>query len=63
MQLLTEGLGLAESQIQIGSGKEGWTLGAALAEGSKILPVRSARSSLLYGQKLQPHWLLLFVFL
>ena len=26
-----------ESQVQIGSGKEGWTLGAALAEGSKVM--------------------------
>ena len=37
IQLLREGLGLDESQVQIGSGKEGWTLGAALAEGSKVM--------------------------
>ncbi|KAK9807631.1 hypothetical protein WJX72_004780 [[Myrmecia] bisecta] len=35
-KLLREGLGVPESQIQIGSGREGWTLGAALAEGSRV---------------------------
>lgn len=30
-----------ESQVEIGSGKEGWTLGAALSEGSKVLPAAS----------------------
>lgn len=50
-QLLREGLGLPESQISIGSGKEGWTLGAALAEGSKVLlPNRSTSSSFPYGE-------------
>ncbi|KAL0038169.1 hypothetical protein WJX79_005885 [Trebouxia sp. C0005] len=44
-QLLREGLGLPESQISIGSGKEGWTLGAALAEGSKVLPQNTSPSS------------------
>ena len=38
LQLLREGLGLNESQIEVGSGKEAWTLGAALSEGSKVLP-------------------------
>lgn len=45
MQLLREGLGLPESQISIGSGKEGWTLGAALAEGSKVLLQNISTSS------------------
>ncbi|DBB01407.1 hypothetical protein WJX77_012567 [Trebouxia sp. C0004] len=49
-QLLREGLGLPESQISIGSGKEGWTLGAALAEGSKAhLQNRSTSSSSAHG--------------
>ncbi len=50
MQLLKEGLGLPESQISIGSGKEGWTLGAALAEGSKVLQHRTSKASLLHGE-------------
>lgn len=41
-ELLTEGLGLPESQISIGSGKEAWTLGAALAEGSRVLGSEAA---------------------
>ena len=34
--LLRKGLGVPESRIQVGSGREPWTLGAALAEGSKV---------------------------
>ena len=52
IQLLTEGLGLPEAQVTVGSGREGWTLGAALAEGSKALQ-RSSRSSLTPGQHYQ----------
>lgn len=37
-------MGLNESQVEIGSGKEGWTLGAALSEGSKVLPAASNHS-------------------
>ena len=47
IQLLTEGLGLPEAQVTVGSGREGWTLGAALAEGPKAL---HNRSSLIPGQ-------------
>lgn len=35
-QLLREGLHLEEPQVHIGRGNEGWTLGAALAENSKL---------------------------
>lgn len=41
LQLLREGLGLQESQIEIGRGNEGWSLGAALSEGSKALSASS----------------------
>lgn len=51
LQLLTQGLGLPESQVTVGSGKEGWTLGAALAEGSKVLQDRSSNSSVLQGEE------------
>ena len=34
--LLRHGLGVAENQTRIGTGREAWTLGAALAEGSKV---------------------------
>lgn len=50
IQLLTEGLGLPEAQVTVGSGREGWTLGAALAEGSKALHNRSSKPSLIPGQ-------------
>ena len=35
-QLLGTGLHLEEPQVRIGRGNEGWTLGAALAENSKL---------------------------
>lgn len=52
IHLLTEGLGLPEAQVTVGSGKEAWTLGAALAEGSKALPTRSLTASPIPGQNL-----------
>ncbi len=36
ISLLRKGLAIPEDRIQIGSGKEGWTLGAALAEGGRV---------------------------
>lgn len=36
MGLLQEGLSIAEDKVQIGNGREGWTLGAALAEGARV---------------------------
>ena len=54
IQLLTEGLGLPEAQVTVGSGKEAWTLGAALAEGSKALHNRSLRSYPRPGLVLSP---------
>lgn len=35
ISLLRYGLGVPEHRIHIGSGREAWTLGAALAEGAK----------------------------
>lgn len=34
--LLRKGLAIPEERIRIGSGREGWTLGAALAEGGRV---------------------------
>lgn len=36
MSLLQEGLSLHEDKVQVGNGREGWTLGAALAEGGRV---------------------------
>ncbi len=36
MSLLQEGLSIAEEKLQVGNGREGWTLGAALAEGGRV---------------------------
>lgn len=36
LQLLRAGLGVPQSQVRIGSGREAWTLGAALAEGASV---------------------------
>ena len=45
--LLRHGLGVAENQTRIGTGKEAWTLGAALAEGSKVGAGRGPKQRLL----------------
>ncbi len=34
--LLQSGLSLSEEKLSIGNGREGWTLGAALAEGGRV---------------------------
>ena len=34
--LLQDGLSLSEEKLSIGNGREGWTLGAALAEGGRV---------------------------
>lgn len=36
VSLLRKGLAVPESRIRIGGGNEGWTLGAALAEGGRV---------------------------
>ena len=36
ISLLQKGLAISEDRIRIGNGKEGWTLGAALAEGGRV---------------------------
>ena len=36
MGLLREGLSISEMRLQVGNGREGWTLGAALAEGGRV---------------------------
>ncbi len=36
ISLLRKGLAISEDRIRIGNGKEGWTLGAALAEGGRV---------------------------
>ena len=36
MSLLQEGLSIVEEKLQVGDGREGWTLGAAPAEGGRI---------------------------
>lgn len=36
MSLLQEGLSIPEEKLHVGNGREGWTLGAALAEGGRI---------------------------
>ena len=46
-RLLREGLGVPEAQTRIGSGREGWTLGAALAEGSKVGAGRGPKRKML----------------
>lgn len=33
--LLRDGLGVPEQRVTVGSGREAWTLGAALAEGGR----------------------------
>ncbi len=54
--LLRKGLAVPELHIRVGSGNEGWTLGAALAEGGrvgigrplidKVLPLQKASDTL-----------------
>lgn len=36
VSLLRKGLAIPESRVRIGGGNEGWTLGAALAEGGRV---------------------------
>lgn len=36
MSLLKRGLSISEDKVQVGTGREGWTLGAALAEGGRV---------------------------
>jgi hypothetical protein len=36
ISLLQEGLSIPEEKLRVGNGREGWTLGAALAEGGRI---------------------------
>ncbi len=36
--LLRDGLGVPEARVRVGSGREAWTLGAALAEGGRAAP-------------------------
>lgn len=36
ISLFREGLSVPEERLRIGSGQEGWTLGAALAEGGRV---------------------------
>ena len=36
IDLLQDGLSLSEEKLSIGNGREGWTLGAALAEGGRV---------------------------
>ncbi|KAL3136358.1 hypothetical protein ABBQ38_005618 [Trebouxia sp. C0009 RCD-2024] len=65
IHLLTEGLGLPEAQVTVGSGKEAWTLGAALAEGSKALHTRSLTSTPIPGGSYMHHpavWVLAGIF-
>ena len=45
--LLRHGLGVSENQTRIGTGEEAWTLGAALAEGSKVGAGRGPKQRLL----------------
>lgn len=54
-QLLREGLHLEEPQVHIGRGNEGWTLGAALAENSKLRD-REGAGQLQQGFKLCCKW-------
>jgi len=54
--LLRDGLGVPEARVRVGSGREAWTLGAALAEGGRAAPAPHDVQVWVWGRTCAPAW-------